>query len=115
LKILVYFRTPINIIGALQAIALAFIGRMFARDSKKRLQAIERAEVRATLRAEESRQTMQLMSASVHLGVMTATAIMEGKNNGGMNEALKNAKDTQQSYYNFIREAAAKQLSSEND
>ena len=97
----------IAIIGFFQAVVVAVLGGVFARDSKKRKNAAHAIEERAKVRAEESRLSMKLMSASVHLGMATAIAIKEKKINGQMDSALIKAKETESEYYDFINGVAA--------
>ncbi len=100
----------IAIIGCFQMIAVAVIGGLFARDSRKRKKQLEDAEVRAALRAEESRLNMKLLSASLGLSVETAHAIKRGHTNGEMEEALGTAEAVKSEYYNFVNSVAAKQI-----
>ena len=101
----------VAIVGLIQAVMVAVIGGLFARNSKKQKVETELIEARAAIRAEESRLSMQLMSASVNLGVVTAVAVKDGKANGNVNEAVSKAHIAQQEYYNFINTLAAKKLS----
>ena len=100
----------IAIIGMVQALAVAIIGGLFARDSRHRKKALADTEAREALRAEESLLAMKMMSASVNLGISTATAIKNGKVNGIMNAALKVAGEVEADYQNFIKTVAVKQL-----
>ena len=100
----------IAVIGLIQAVVMAILGGLFARDSKKRKDAARVIEARAALRAEESRLSMKLMSASVHLGMATALAMKEGATNGKMESALRNAKETESEYYDFINAIAARSI-----
>jgi len=98
------------LIGAVQALAVVVIGGLFARDSRKRKISLEKAEVRAILRAEESLLAIKLMSASVNLGMATGTAIKDGKINGIMDKALQEAASAEAAYQHFIKTVAAKQI-----
>ena len=100
----------IAIIGLIQAVVVAVIAGLFARDSNKRKKALENAELRAVLRAEESLLAIKLMSASVNLGIATAVAIKDGNSNGAMSTALKDAAAAEQAYHDFIKTTAAKQI-----
>jgi hypothetical protein len=100
----------IAIIGLIQAVAAAIIGGLFARDAKKRKNADDKAETRAVLRAEESKKMMELMSASVNLGIATATALKNGQTNGETDTALKKAREAKAKYYTFINNVAAEQI-----
>ena len=100
----------IAVIGFIQAIVVVILGGLFARDSRKRRNALDNAETRAILRAEESRLSMKLMSSGVNLGIATAIAIKEGRMNGQMDTALAEAAKTEAEYYDFINAVASKQI-----
>ena len=100
----------IAIIGLIQAVAVALLGGMFARNSKKNKDNEARIDKRAEIRAKESQLSMRLMAASVNLGVATCIAVKEGSVNGKMNAALKSAELAQQEYYQFINSVAAEQI-----
>ncbi len=100
----------IAIIGAIQAIVVGVIAGLFARDSAKKKKVMDDAEVRAALRAEESRMSMKMMSANTRLTMATARAVKDGKSNGKMETALVDAEKTELEYFNFINGVAAKQI-----
>lgn len=100
----------IAIIGLIQALSVAIIGGLFARDSSRRKKAAEDIEARAALRAEESRLAMKLMSADMGLTMVTARAVKEGKTNGEMEAALTLAENVKAEYYGFLNHMIAKQL-----
>jgi hypothetical protein len=100
----------IAVIGALQTLAVTVIGGLFARDSKRRKKQLDDADVRATLRAEESRLSMRLMSADLSLTRATAHAVKEGRANGTMDAAITEADAAELEYYNFVNGVAAKQV-----
>jgi hypothetical protein len=100
----------IALIGFMQAVTVAIIGVMSARDGKKRKIQLDNAEVRASLRAEESRLAMKLMSADMQLSVATAVAVRDQKSNGRMESALKHAEEVEKEYFDFINAIAAKKI-----
>ena len=100
----------IVVIGCFQALAVAIIGGLFARDSRKKKMQLDDAETRAALRVEESRLNMKLLSASLGLSVETARALKRGTTNGEMDEALDTAEAVKAEYYNFVNAVAAKQI-----
>ncbi len=89
----------VAIILGVQAIVVAII----ARENNKRKQ-------QAEVRAEESRLSMRLMSASLGLSVETAHAIKRGSTNGEMDSALEEAADARSEYDKFVRGVAATQI-----
>jgi hypothetical protein len=105
------------IIGCIQAVAVAFLARnekkRKAREDKnmaERKAAEDEMRRRAVQRAEESLLNIQLMSASVRLGMASAIAIQEGKTNGMMTAALEEASKAESAYDVFIRRIAAKEV-----
>lgn len=100
----------IAIVGLLQAVAVAAISGLFARENKARRKQIDDAEAKASLRAEESRLSMRLLSADINLTMATARAVRDGVTNGKMEHALSAAEQAQADYYNFINSVAAKQF-----
>ena len=100
----------VAIIGLIQALMVAIVGGMFARDSTKRKKDGEKAEAKAAMRAEESHLTMKLMSAAVNLGAATAIAVKEQKTNGEMAAALAEAETVEQEYRDFIRTMASRKI-----
>ena len=103
-------RMEIAIIGLFQAAVVAVIGGLFARDSKSRKRQLDDADVRASLRAEESRLSMKLISTNISLSLATAYAVKEGETNGRMSAALAGAEAAQNEYYGFVNAIAAKQI-----
>jgi hypothetical protein len=103
----------ITAVGCFQAVAVAVIGGLFARESRQRKAAQNKTEERATIRAEESGLSMRFMSASIELAVATALAVKEGKANGKMDAAVTKAEKAQTDYYAFVNRVAAAQISKE--
>lgn len=80
------------------------------RDKKEREKDAAEAAKRAETRAEESRLSMNFMSASCKLGVVTAKAVTGQHTNGDVEEAMQAAQEAQSRYYSFINSTAAKQI-----
>jgi len=97
------------IIPGICSIIVAVIEFRGARERKNSRAEAERAERRAARRAEESRLSMELMSASCKLGVVTAKAVTNQHVNGDVEEAMKAAKEAQDNYDAFLHEVAAYQ------
>jgi len=96
-------------IAGLCSIVVAIIEVRGVRDRKNSKEEAERAEKRAARRAEESRLSMELMSASCKLGVVTAKAVTNQHINGDVEEAMQAAKEAQENYNTFLHEIAAYQ------
>lgn len=88
------------LIAALSAVAVAVIE---ARAGRERKQTQKRAE----RRARESRLSMELMSATCELSVVSAVALREGHTNGTLEPALEKARKAQEDYQNFLKDEAA--------
>lgn len=100
----------VAVVGLIQAVMVAVIGGFFARESKVRKKQFDKTEARASLRKEESRLAMKLMSANMGLSVATAMAIKEGQANGVMDRALLTAQEAQREYYGFVNSVAASRI-----
>ena len=108
----------VAMVGALQAIVVAILGGIFARDSKKRKVADElmqknakRAEERAELRAEESMLAIKLMYANISLSKEMVIALRKrGEINGELNDAIDATKAAETSYKSFLDAVAARKL-----
>ena len=90
----------------LSAAAVIIVAVIETRNSKSR----KRTEARAARRAEESRLSMELMSATCKLATVTAKAVTEHKTNGDVEEALEAAGQARQEYEEFKTQLAAGQL-----
>lgn len=97
------------VIAGICSIVVAIIEVRGARDRKSSRDESERAERRASRRAEESRLSMELMSASCKLGVVTAKAVTNQHVNGDVEEAMQAAKEAQDNYDAFLHAVAAYQ------
>ena len=71
----------------------------------------KRTELRAQRRAEESRLSMELMSAACKLSTVTAKAVTGQKTNGDVEEALEASQQAQKEYEHFKNQIAADQVS----
>ena len=89
-----------SVIAAGSAIAVAIIE---TRAEKERQRTLARAE----RRERESRLSMELMSATCELSVVTAKAMKEGHTNGELEPALTKARKAQDDYQGFLRDTAA--------
>lgn len=115
------------VITALSAIAVALIS---ARANKDRKQEAEEAEARkkkeaadaekrkaaeaeaAARRERESRLSMEMMSASIDLGIVTSLAVTGGHINGNVEAAQKKAQKAKAAYEAFLRDEAAHAVAS---
>ena len=107
----------IALIGCVQALAVAVLAGLFARDSRKRKQnevlasrnAVHMEEL-AAQRARESLLSIKLAHANTSLCIATAHAVQNGKCNGYMSCALQEAERAQAAYQDFIKELAVKHI-----
>lgn len=99
------------IIPALGTIVVAIIEAIASRERKDMRAANERAEERAKLRTKESRLSMNMMSATLKLSVVTANALTGGHNNGNVQEARDAAEQANEEYEAFLRDITAKEIS----
>ena len=88
------------IIAAISGIVIAIVEGRASKDRK-------RTEQRAKRRAKESRLSMELMSATCELSVVTAIAYKEGHMNGTLEPALAKAEKAQEDYQSFLKDEAA--------
>ena len=93
-------------VTALAAVLVAVIEALAAWDRRK-----ARAEKRAARRAEESRLSMDLMSANCALALTTAKKLAGMHTNGDVEEAMEAARTAQESYQAFLQRQAADQVS----
>jgi hypothetical protein len=108
----------VEYIVAVETVLIAFIGGYFMLQGKRRerqskadkeesakRQAI--VEKRAEMRKQESLMTMELMYATMSLGIATANAVKNDKTNGTMDSALRCAEMANFDYDKFVRTTAA--------
>lgn len=89
-----------SVIAAGSAIAVAIIETRAEKDRKRTLARAERRE-------RESRLSMELMSATCELSVVTAKAVKSGHMNGDLEPALIKARKAQEDYQGFLQDTAA--------
>lgn len=97
------------IIPAVSAVLVALLEVRGHQERKARTDESTRAEGRAIRRAEESRLSMELMSANCKLGLVTAKAVTGQHTNGDVEEAMTSARDAQEKYNDFLFAVAARQ------
>lgn len=93
-----------SIIAAASAIAVAIVEARAGRERKK-------TQERAERRARESRLSMELMSATCELSVVTAIALRDQHTNGTLEPALEKARKAQDDYQTFLKDEAARAVS----
>lgn len=98
------------IIPALATIVVAIIEAIAARERKRARKRDEAASLRADQRAEESRLSMAMMSATLQLSVVTANALTGGHNNGNVEAARLAAQDAETRYQAFLQRVAAGEI-----
>ncbi|WP_295617342.1 hypothetical protein [uncultured Intestinimonas sp.] len=97
-------------VTALAAIVVAVIEAVAAWDRRQTRKDRQRAEKRAARRAEESRLSMDLMSANCALALVTAKKLAGMHTNGDVEEAMEAAKGAQDAYQDFLLSQAAGQV-----
>lgn len=98
------------IIPALAAVVVAVIEAIAAKERKQTKIEAEKANARAALRAEESRLSMQMMSATLQLSIVSANALTNGHNNGNVERAKTAAENAMSEYEKFLQSVAAKEV-----
>lgn len=98
------------LISGMAVILVAIIEAAAARDRKQMKEDRERTDRRAAVRAEESRLSMELMSATCALSLVMAKKMNGLHTNGDVEEAMRKAGEAQGDYSDFVREVAAKQV-----
>jgi DNA polymerase III delta prime subunit len=99
------------IIPGVFTLLVAIIEAIAAKERKDTKKENEKTEQRAALRAEESRLSMQMMSATLQLSVVTANALTGGHNNGNVEAAKEAAEEAMTEYTAFINKIASKEVS----
>lgn len=99
-----------EIISGIFLVIVALIEALATRDRKKVKHYNEKAEERASQRAEESKLSMQMMSATVKLALVEAEAMTHGHLNGNVEEAKAAALKAQSDYEAFLVRIASKEL-----
>lgn len=88
------------LIAAASGITVAVIEKRADRERKETVKRAERRE-------KESRLSMDFMSATCELSVVTAVAMKEGHTNGTLEPALAKAQKAQDNYSAFLKDEAA--------
>lgn len=99
------------LISGTAVVLVAVIEAFAARDRRQSREDRARAERRAARRAEESRLSMDLMSANCALALTTAKKLAGMHTNGDVEEAMRAAKTAQEHYTDFLQKQAAAQVS----
>lgn len=102
-----------TVFDLLQTAAAAIITWLYKRETNRRKKQAEKIEKRASIRAEESRLAMRLMSANTSLAVATGLALKEERVNGKMDIALAEAGNAQAEYFSFVNGIASTQMSAD--
>lgn len=89
--------------AALTGVFTVLVAVIETRNTRDRKQ----TESRAERRAEESRLSMELMSANCRLSLVTAKKVMGQKTNGDVEEAFEAVSTAQTNYDGYIRRLAA--------
>lgn len=97
-------------INAAALVVVALIEAAAAWDRRQAKAERSRAERRAARRAEESRLSMDLMSANCALALTTAKKLAGMHTNGDVEEAMTAAREAQEAYTDFIHRQAADQV-----
>ena len=97
-------------INALALVLVAVIESAAAWDRRQTRRERQRVERRAARRAEESRLSMDLMSANCALALTTAKKLAGMHTNGDVEEAMTAAREAQEAYTKFIQRQAADQV-----
>lgn len=97
-------------VTALAAVAVALIEAAAAWDRRQARAERQRTERRSARRAEESRLSMELMSANCALALTTAKKLAGMHTNGDVEEAMEAAKTAQERYVDFLQQQAAEQV-----
>lgn len=97
-------------INALALVLVAVIESAAAWDRRQTRRERQRVERRAARRAEESRLSMDLMSANCALSLTTAKKLAGMHTNGDVEEAMQAARAAQEAYTDFLQQQAAEQV-----
>ena len=99
------------VIPAVATVVVAVVEAIAARERKAAKTDKEKQDARETRRAEESRLSMQMMSATLQLAVVTANALTGGHNNGNVQAAREAAHKAEVEYQAFLMRVAATEVS----
>lgn len=98
------------VISAVGLVIVAVIEGVAARERKAAKQDKDRAERRAALRERESRLSMEMMSATCNLAIVTAKKVNGMHTNGDVEEAMEAAGAAQDAYRSFLQDTASRQV-----
>ena len=98
-------------ISAVAVVLVAVIEAAAARERKAHKEDRERTESRSAVRAEESRLSMEMMSANCALSLILAKKLSGMHTNGDVEEAMEKARAAQGEYSEFLQKIASRQLS----
>jgi len=113
-----FFAAVIEYVVAVETILIAVLTAFIVRKEKKRdkrdkahdeadEKRREMLDKRAELRQRESLLSMELMSATISLGIATAHAVKNDKTNGAMASAVQRAEQANAGYSTFIKSTAS--------
>ena len=99
-----------EIIAGAAVVVVAVIEAFAASERRSAKKHRERSERREAERAKENRLAMNMMAASLELGLATALAVEQGKVNGELSSARTKVRLAQEEYRTFIQEIASRQV-----
>lgn len=94
-------------LSAASAIAVAVIGFNVKKNEKRDQEQRNLEEQQQEIRRKESRLSLQLLDASIQLGIVCANALSGGHNNGNVEEARIAANKAREEYVKFLMETMA--------
>lgn len=98
------------LISGAALVLVAIIEAVAARERKQAKVDKERIEHRAKIRERESHLSMEMMSATCALALVTAKKVNGKQTNGDVEESMEKAVKAQEDYSDFVREMAAHQV-----
>lgn len=98
------------VVSAAGLVIVAIIEGVAARERKSVRRDREREERRAALRERESRLSMEMMSATCDLALVTAKKVNGMHTNGDVEDAMESASTAQDAYRAFLRDTASHQV-----
>ena len=99
-----------TLISSAAVVLVAIIEAWSLKERKNEKRRRERSERLEQDRARESRLAMQMMDASLELGLATALAVEQHKLNGEMKAAKEKAQAAQEEYRVFVLDIASRQI-----
>ena len=96
-----------TIVSGIFMVIVAIIEAVAHKERKRATALAEKMTARSERRAEESRLSMQMMSATLQLSVVTANALTGGHNNGNVQAAKEAAEKAEREYQEFLQRVAA--------